>query len=199
MKRLTAVMLAAGLAAINVQADQMPAGDAPPDDAQARAQASRAAIKNFAQSLQGELQAAMKAGGPVNAIGVCREKAPAIAASISDIQGWEVARTSLKPRNPDNAPDDWERGVLESFEERRAAGEDVARMEHFEIIESNGAREFRYMKAIGIPADAPCLACHGTQIAPEVSAKIEALYPDDQANGYSTGDIRGAFTVRQPM
>lgn len=194
MKTFKVVMLAACLAAVNAQADEMPA-----DDAQTRAQASRAAIKNFAQSLQGELQAAMKAGGPVNAIGVCQEKAPAIAASISDTQGWEVARTSLKPRNPDNAPDDWERGVLESFEERRAAGEDVAKMEHFEIIESNGAQEFRYMKAIGIPADAPCLHCHGTEIAPDVSAKLQALYPDDRATGYGTGDIRGAFTVRQPM
>lgn len=194
MKPLKVVMLAACLAAAQAQADEMPT-----DDAQARVQASRAAIKSFAQSLQGELQTAMKAGGPVNAIGVCREKAPAIAASISDIQGWEVARTSLKPRNPDNVPDDWERGVLASFEERKAAGEDVAGMEHFEVIESDGTREFRYMKAIGIPAGAPCLACHGTEIAPEVSAKLQALYPDDQATGYGTGDIRGAFTVRQPM
>ncbi|MBZ0070589.1 MAG: DUF3365 domain-containing protein [Thiohalobacteraceae bacterium] len=198
MKPFKLVILAACLAAVNAQADDMSANDTE-TSIQARAQASRAAIQNFAQSLQGELQAAMKAGGPVNAISVCQEQAPAIAASISDIQGWEVARTSLKPRNPGNAADAWERGVLESFEERRAAGEDVAKMEHFEVVENNGAQEFRYMKAIGIPANAPCLACHGTKIAPEVSAKLKALYPDDQAVGYNAGDIRGAFTVRQPM
>ena len=54
-------------------------------------------------------------------------------------------------------------------------------------------------QAIVIAADAPCLACHGSKIAPEVSDKLKALYPKDQATGYKTGDIRGAFSIRQTM
>lgn len=194
MKQFRLLTLAAVLTAPGVQADDTQAADL-----EARAAASRAAVKTFAQNLQGELQAAMKTAGPVSAITVCNEKAPAIAATVSEAHGWSVARTSLKPRNPDNTPDDWERGVLTSFEQRKAAGEGPDKLEFFEVVRENGTREFRYMKAIGIAKDAPCLACHGTHIAPEVAAKLRALYPDDQAVGYNTGDIRGAFTIRQPM
>ncbi|MBL6933600.1 MAG: DUF3365 domain-containing protein, partial [Rhodospirillales bacterium] len=54
------------------------------------------------------------------------------------------------------------------------------------------------MKAI--PTDEkPCLACHGGNISEEVAAKLDDLYPQDKARGYNAGDIRGAFTIRQPM
>ena len=49
------------------------------------------------------------------------------------------------------------------------------------------------MKAI--PTDDVCLTCHGKQIPEKLSAQLEKLYPDDQATGFSKGDIRGAFTV----
>ena len=32
-----------------------------------------------------------------------------------------------------------------------------------------------------------------------VEAEIQALYPDDHARGFNAGDIRGAFTITQPM
>lgn len=166
-------------------------------DLEDRAAASRAAVKEFAASLQGELGAAIKAGGPVSAIEVCSTKAPAIAADISKKQGWKVARTSLKLRNPKNAPDAWEAKVLKEFEARKAKGENPAQMEYSEIIKDK--KEFRYMKAIAIPADAPCLTCHGDKIDAAVGAKLKTLYPQDQATGYKTGDIRGAFTITQPM
>lgn len=194
MKQFRLLALAAILVAPAVSADDIQAADL-----EARAAASRAAVKTFAQNLQGELQTAMKAAGPISAITVCNEKAPAISAAVSEAQGWTVGRTTLKPRNPDNAPDDWERDVLNTFEQRKSAGEDPATLEFFELLGENGTQEFRYMKAIGIAEGAPCLACHGTTIAPEVGAKLKALYPDDQAVGYKTGDIRGAFTIRQPM
>jgi hypothetical protein len=52
-----------------------------------------------------------------------------------------------------------------------------------------------------MPPDAkmPCLKCHGENLDPKVAAKLDALYPHDQARGYKAGDVRGAFTVRQPM
>jgi hypothetical protein len=168
-------------------------------DLENRAAASRAAVKEFAASLQGELGAAIKAGGPVSAIEVCSTKAPAIAADISKKQGWKVARTSLKLRNPKNAPDAWETKVLKEFEARKAKGENPAQMEYSEMIMGQGKHEFRYMKAIAIPENAPCLTCHGDKIDPAVGAKLKTLYPQDQATGYKLGDIRGAFTITQPM
>jgi hypothetical protein len=142
-------------------------------------------------------ETAMKAGGPVNAIQVCNTRAPAIAAGFSGQKGWTVARTSLKYRNPDNAPDAWERKVLEQFEERKANGEDPKQMVYAEVVEDGRTKIFRFMKAI--PTGPVCLACHGEKIDAAVEAEIQALYPDDQARGFNAGDIRGAFTITQPM
>ena len=77
-----------------------------------RVAASRATVKEFMQSLKGELQKGMQDGGPVNAIGVCNMTAHGIANTYSVRNDWSVGRTSLKVRNPDDAPDTWERAVL---------------------------------------------------------------------------------------
>jgi hypothetical protein len=158
---------------------------------------SRAAIKGFGMSLKGELVAAMEAGGPINAIGVCNIVAPGIAAERSIAYAGRVGRTSLKRRNPANAPDWWEADVLASFEARKAAGEDVKSLDYAEIVVENGSRIFRYMKAI---STAPvCTKCHGTEIAPEVVAVLDETYPSDMARGFAVGDIRGAFTLRKVL
>lgn len=166
------------------------------DDAE-RVAASRAAVKDFMGTLQGELQAAMKAGGPTNAIEVCNKKAPAIAQEVSKAKGFHIARTSLKTRNPDNAPDAWERKVLEDFEARKRAGEDPTKLEHHEVVTADGKQTFRYMKAI--PTGELCLNCHGEKLDPKVSETLKRLYPKDQATGFKVGDLRGAFTISQPL
>ncbi len=176
-------------AAMGVQA-----GD---DDIKQRVNESKGVIKEFFGQLKGELQAAMKAGGPLQAIEVCSQKAPGIAQAMSEQTGWEVGRTSLKYRNPANAPDAWEQAVLEKFEERKANGEAVADIAYFEVVEEDGQQSFRMMKAI--PTGEVCLKCHGAELAPEVAAKLDELYPEDRARGFQLGDIRGAFTITQPM
>jgi cytochrome c556 len=158
---------------------------------------ARSLVKELATNLKGRLVAAMQEGGPVNAIEVCHSEAPQIAANLSKDSAWEVGRTSLKVRNPDNAPDAWERKVLQSFEARKAAGEDPATMEFSELVETNGGQTFRYMKAI--PTGPVCLNCHGAELAPEVAKQLERLYPEDQARGFQAGDIRGAFTLSKTM
>ncbi len=155
-------------------------------------------IKAFSSSLQAELQAALNAGGPTNAIRVCKERAPAIAADYSARTGWDVGRTSLKLRNPAaNAPDAWEQQVLLKFEERKAGGEDVKTMAVAEVTQVNGEKRFRYMQAI--PTGGLCLACHGKALAPAVDTALDRAYPQDQAKGFSLGDIRGAFTLSKPL
>lgn len=164
---------------------------------QDRVENSRSTVNEFMQSLKGELQAGMQQGGPVNAIGVCKLTAPGIASTYRTKTGWDVGRTSLRVRNPDNAPDDWETGVLNSFEKRKAAGESVAAMEFYEVTRHEGEEVFRYMKAI--PILELCTVCHGEQLDPEASKRISELYPHDQATGFRPGDIRGAFTIIQPL
>ena len=167
------------------------------NDLKPYAKKSKAVVKEFMTQLKGELKGAMKAGGPVNAINVCNEKAPAIAAALSKKYGWNIARTSLKTRNSSNAPDTWETKVLNKFEDRKAGGEDVKPMAYFEAVESNGKKSFRFMKAI--PTGEVCLKCHGENIASPIKAKLKELYPNDKATGYKLGDVRGAFTLTQPM
>ncbi len=176
----------------------VPASKLAADDLEQRAQQSRKVVKEFAGALKMELKSALDQGGALQAITVCSTSAPAIARQQSSRHGWRIGRTSLKPRNPGNAPDDWERAVLERFEQRRTAGEDPAGMEFFEMVEQNGNRLFRYMKAIPT-AEKPCLACHGDNIRPEVAAALDKRYPKDQARGFRAGDIRGAFTITQPV
>ena len=167
------------------------------DSAEERAAASRQVVKAFAGSLKGELQQAIEAGGPPNAIEVCKRVAPEIAKTQGEQHGWEVGRTSLKLRNPDNLPDAWEREVLMGFEARKAEGEDPKTLEHYAFVEQDGQPVFRYMKAI--PTADVCLACHGTELSPEVTAALAERYPQDQATGFKKGDIRGAFTITQPV
>ena len=86
---------------------------------------SRAAVKAFAGALKAALTTAIEERGPKHAIAVCNTEAPAIAERQGRAFGGRLARTSLKRRNPANAPDAWERDVLNAFEARKAAGEDV--------------------------------------------------------------------------
>ncbi len=189
-KHLIAMLLCA------IPAIQVAAADTP--EMEQRIKESRAVLKAFAAELKGELKNALDKGGPLQAITVCSTVAPTIAREQSRKHGWQIGRTSLKPRNPDNAPDDWEKKVLERFESRKSAGENPRRMEHAEIIEQNGKRVFRYMKAIPT-AEKPCLLCHGSHIEPDIAAALDKLYPKDQARGFKAGDIRGAFTITRPL
>jgi len=138
---------------------------------------AKAAAQAMGGALKAELEAALQAGGPVEALGVCQIRAPVIAAKISGEKGLKVSRTSLKVRNPNNAPKEWQAKVLNAFEARKAAGEDPANLSYAEVAD----HEFRFMKAI--PTAPVCLACHGER------------YPQDRATGYREGDLRGAFVV----
>lgn len=158
---------------------------------------SREAVKALAVELKTALQSSLKSEGPLKAVTVCNTQAPLLAEKVSAEQSMQVGRTSRKTRNDANAPDAWETSVLEQFEKRKAAGEAVAALEHSEITRDNGNRVFRYMKAI--PTDDVCLVCHGQQLPEGLSAKLDELYPNDKARGFSKGEIRGAFTVTRTI
>jgi hypothetical protein len=147
---------------------------------------SREVTSEFAARMQSALQQGMASSGPVGAIGVCKDIAPDIAARLSAESGAAVGRTSLKVRNPVNAPEAWQEDVLRDFESGNS-------QEFFARTGQSGAR---YMKAI--PTGGLCLNCHGTVLPPEVAARLQEAYPDDEATGYYLGDIRGAFSVVWP-
>ncbi|RLA20491.1 MAG: hypothetical protein DRQ61_09895 [Gammaproteobacteria bacterium] len=158
---------------------------------------SKQAIKAFAGQLKSELMAGMKKGGPLEAVNICNTVAEEISRNNSKKLGWEISRTSLKPRNAKNSPEPWEVAVLTSFEKRKEAGEPISEIDHAEVISNNGQSQFRYMKAI--PTKSLCLVCHGENIAPDLSRRLDQLYPNDLARNYKPGDIRGAFSITRAI
>jgi hypothetical protein len=158
---------------------------------------ARALVKGFGMNLKGTLMQELKKNGPVSAIHLCNRKAEEIA-NVFSVRGWTVGRTALKLRNAmQNAPDDFERETLRIFEKKLKAGADPNTLERAEIVNEDGRRVFRYMKAIIVKK--PCLTCHGENIRPEVRDAIGASYPKDDATGIRPGDLRGAFTLRKVL
>jgi len=78
--------------------------------------------------------------------------------------------TSLNPINPDNAPDDFERMALKSFEN--------GNKEAHKLYQNGDTPFFRYMAPLKV--EESCLSCHGFQ-------------------GYKTGEIRGGISVEIPI
>lgn len=158
---------------------------------------SQQTIKLFSQQLKKKLQQGVDEGGVEQAIEICLEAAAKIADQVSEKQGMSIGRTSLKVRNIRNMPDRWEKQVLQTFEQRKANGESIEKLDHAEIVTQGDAKFFRYMKAI--PTQGLCLTCHGENIAEPVKEKLTVLYPEDSAIGFKAGDIRGAFTLIRPL
>ncbi len=155
----------------------------------------RSAIKELGTQLKTELMQAIKSSNLVEAINVCHSRADEIAASVSEKQGFVISRVSFKYRNPKNAPEAWEQTVLEQFEQRKDAGENLKSLEFHEVVQIDGQKVSRYMKAI--PTRGKCLSCHGSEIEPEIQDKIKQLYPEDKAINLEAGDIRGAFSITE--
>lgn len=158
---------------------------------------ARSTTMMFGKTLKSEVMQSMKAGGPVPTISMCSDRAPQIAKELSTKSGWNVGRTSLKLRNPKNAPDAWELAVLKDFEQRKAKGEPLKTMEFSQVVETENGKVFRFMKPI--PTGKPCLHCHAATIKPETENALKVLYPQDKARGFKEGDIRGAFTLSKSM
>ena len=170
--------------------------DATPEAAEVR-KLGEDAINRLATTLVREVTTAMTKDGPAGAVEVCHLKAVPIAngtiAGLPRITAMK--RTSLKLRSPANAPDAAEKLVLDHVQELLDNGDPpppllVQRIEH-----PGAAPEWRVYKPIGMLPK--CLACHGDpEGQPDaLRAKLAALYPADQATGYSAGEWRGLIRV----
>ena len=111
---------------------------------------------------------------------------------ISDhgIRDFKFRRTSLKYRNPKNAPDEFENKILSAWESEEAAGKKAEKIT--EITPSG----YRILVPVRIPMKT-CLGCHGTPDTMDAGAKkiIDEIYPADKAVGFKEGDLRGAVSI----
>lgn len=160
---------------------------------------SRQTAGSLIQTLGGELKAAMTAGGPAQAIGVCKERAPQIAAEAAQLSGMQIKRVSLKNRNPKGVPDAWEIEALAGLEKRLAAGEKPETLDTHAVVDTPNGKMYRYAKAL--VTQPACLNCHGPaeNLSPEVKARLGEAYPDDKAIGYSAGMIRGVLSMKKAL
>ena len=144
------------------------------------------------QSLSGQLQQAMKAGGVQEAVSVCQLAANPIVDSLSQVHQAEIRRTALRVRNPKNAANDAEQAILQDYQ---SALEEKTAPKPKLVDLGNGQVAFY---APIIAADL-CLKCHGIvgeTIQEQDYAHIQALYPEDQAIGFQAGDLRGIWSIR---
>ncbi len=154
----------------------------------------------YQSELQSKLQAAISNGGPVNAITVCRDEAPAIASRLSRESGWQIKRVGTRVRNPaSGAPDEWEQRQLADLQRRLAAGSPASALTALATVDEPQGRAVRYFRPI---MTAPlCLTCHGAADAQpaELRAALQRNYPHDTATGYSVGELRGALSLRRSL
>lgn len=160
---------------------------------------ARKASGELIQKLGGELRAALGDKGPAEAISVCKERAPKIAADVSKASGYSVKRVSPKNRNPAGVPDAWEAEAQTGLEKRLAAGEKPETLDTWQVVQTSQGKVFRYAKAL--PVQPVCLTCHGdpATIPDGVKARLAAEYPLDKATGYGPGMIRGIVSVQRPL
>jgi len=106
-----------------------------------------------------------------------------VAQQYASQTGMEFKTPSLKPRDPQNEPDDFERRALLKFE----ADPDLK--EYYERVTINGRDYMRYAQPVRLTQD--CLVCHGDP----AGAKDPVGYTKE---GMKVGDLRGAFSVKAP-
>ncbi|HJW85672.1 MAG TPA: DUF3365 domain-containing protein [Candidatus Brocadiaceae bacterium] len=111
-----------------------------------------------------------------------------IGKKFSQKTGYLLKQTSLKLRNPDNAPDAFEQRILKKFEDEKGL------KEYWEINAVNKEKYFRYMLPLVVKE--ACLKCH--ESSEKVPAFISERYKSDTAVGYHLGDVRGAISLKVP-
>jgi hypothetical protein len=178
------------------------AQSAPPSTIDASlVQSTRGIAGELLGQLGQKLKAAMSTDGPVAAVSVCKESAPAIARQLSIANDAKITRVGTRVRNQNmGIPNAWQKEALTQFEARLLQGEKAADIEYWQVADNgHGKSELRYAKAIAIQPQ--CLSCHGSaqDVAAPLAEKLRIEYPNDQATGYSVGQLRGAVVVTRPL
>ena len=144
-----------------------------------------AAKEKLHQSLLGALTASIVENGVADSIHVCKTKAPELSESIGDDAGLKIGRTSFALRNSGNQPPAW----AVSFVKDRIEEEVNVKL-----------KDDGLGMLLPICLLDACIKCHGdtNSLDPSVTKAIQSHYPDDEATGFATGDLRGYFWIEVP-
>lgn len=159
----------------------------------------RAAAVDFMKDLKSILIEQIQTNGVLQAMSVCSDTAQVLTNNFGVKRGVYIRRVSLRNRNANNFPDDFEKRILNRFELLHQNNELNGETEYAEIVTEGDYNYLRYLKPIIIQAE--CLNCHGnqTEMMPDVRNLIVQNYPDDKAIGYKSGDLRGAVSIKKAI
>jgi hypothetical protein len=143
-------------------------------------------LEPFKKDLKQALMAGMTQG-PLHAVTVCKDQAPAIAKSLS-VDGVAMGRTSHRLRNPANTAPEWADKVLRRYVQENG--------ERNPVVVPLARNRVGYVEPILLQP--LCATCHGKSLAPELAAHLQKAYPEDRATGFDVGDLRGVFWVEYP-
>jgi len=142
-------------------------------------------------ALSGRLAEAMGSGGVQGAAAYCQLAAFPLTDSLAAANNAEIRRATLQPRNPLNRASPQEADILAAYRKDILAGREPA------PVAMETSQGISYFSPIRIQA--LCLNCHGVigkDLKEEDQAFLLGLYPEDQATGYSLGDLRGIWHIR---
>ncbi len=142
--------------------------------------------------LLSELQNSMETSGLNEAVKYCNVNAIGIMELLSDEYDVQFRRSSIRYRNPADAPIEHEQGVLEEWQTMAESGD-----KPIPFAEYLSENQIAYYSPIYIGAEL-CLKCHGVEgetLDPEVKETISTLYPADLATGYELGEFRGIWSL----
>ena len=169
-----------------------------PEEATVATQVGAPAAGALAEELVGRLSHAIDEEGLAGAVDFCADVAIPLTQQVEDRfdPPLGLKRATLRARNPDNAPDEYEERLLHylaALEERDPEGVPA------ELTARGPEGSLRYYRLLR--AAPMCLNCHGDveTMDPEVRELLRERYPDDQATGYQAGELRGVIRVEVPQ
>ena len=154
------------------------------------------AINRAGYSLVAEVSNAIVRSGTVDALQVCHLRNLPQKNPIPDMPRiTAIKRTSLRLRNPANAPDSADQAALEKIRAALENGDSTPEVLVQRVWFANGTTEWRVYRPIAVTAR--CTACHGSRedMIPALRAELARLYPDDKAADYQNGEWRGLIRV----
>ena len=127
--------------------------------------------------------------GTLHAVEFCNIEAMPLTRQMEEEHNAYIRRVSDRNRNPQNEASEQELDYIEHFKEQVATGKSPEPI----VITENGRTRF-YSPIL---TNKMCLQCHGQpeQMQPEVIKKLQDLYPNDKAVGYSENEVRGLWSI----
>lgn len=154
--------------------------------------ASAPEMVNTVQTFMGSrLKKAVKDSGTAYAVSFCTLNAHGMTDSAGQLANVSMRRVSDKHRNPQNKASDAELEIIRQMKDSLALGTGAAPVFMEDESKISGYFPLMTMEL--------CVKCHGMveSIDSLTYSIVRQNYPDDQATGYSVGDLRGLLILEK--